>query len=176
MTGSAFAQNSATSSSAVLGTVQVPITIVNNEDLNFGTNMLRGIPSSIPANSYDAAEFFITGDAGDNVFFNIDPTVLLTLEAYPAQDLAGVVPAGGQATTMSVTTNSRIRYVDDAPSALVMAPVLHALSVPGTEPGDGVIGSGTGQMYLFVGGSVTPGPDQQRGSYAGTVNVSVQYQ
>jgi hypothetical protein len=41
--------------------------------------------------------------------------------------------------------------------------------------GDGVASDGLGQVYVWVGGSVTPTATQQRGSYSGTFTVSAAY-
>ncbi len=41
--------------------------------------------------------------------------------------------------------------------------------------GDGVASDGLGQAYLWIGGSVTPAAQQQRGSYSGTFTVGAAY-
>jgi hypothetical protein len=41
--------------------------------------------------------------------------------------------------------------------------------------GDGVANDGLGQLYLWIGGSVTPSSVQQRGAYSGTFTVSAAY-
>ena len=177
MTGTAMAQNSASATAPVVGTVQVPITIVNQQGMNFGNNLQRGVFATISVNTGSAARFFIQGDAGDLVAFTIDPTVTMTLDG-PGQVLAGVNPVGGQSTTMTLITHGKINEVNDPVGAVEIIPAPDPLSTPGTNPnfgGDGVVGSGTGQLYLFVGGDVTPAADQQRGSYAGTINVTVAY-
>jgi hypothetical protein len=178
MTGTAMAQNSASASSAVTGTVQVPLTMVNQQGLNFGNNLQRSTMSSISVNSAQAARFFIQGDAGDRVAFTIPPTVTLTLNSTETQTLAGVNAVGGQGTTLTVITHGKINTVNNPAGAVEILPAPDELSTPGTNPtfgGDGVVGSGTGQLYLFIGGDVTPSATQQRGAYAGTINVSVNY-
>jgi hypothetical protein len=41
--------------------------------------------------------------------------------------------------------------------------------------GDGVNSDGLGQVYVWIGGSVTPTATQQRGSYSGSFTVSAAY-
>ena len=176
MTGSAFAQNSASATAPVVGTVQVPISIVNQQGLNFGSSLARTVNATIPSTSLQAARFWVQGDAGDFVFFNVDPNVTLMLDPnLNPQALAGVNPVGGQATTMNVATSASIRHLNDATTSIAIVPNPHPLSQFGQDGGAFPAGSGMGQMYVYVGGSVTPGADQQRGSYSGTLNVAVNY-
>jgi hypothetical protein len=48
-----------------------------------------------------------------------------------------------------------------------------ALSADAT--GDGVNSDGLGQLYVWIGGSVSPTATQQRGSYSGSFTVSAAY-
>jgi hypothetical protein len=41
--------------------------------------------------------------------------------------------------------------------------------------GDGTNNDGLGQLYMWIGGSVSPSATQQRGSYTGTFTVSAAY-
>ncbi|MDB5034051.1 MAG: hypothetical protein JWQ98_1292, partial [Chlorobi bacterium] len=41
--------------------------------------------------------------------------------------------------------------------------------------GDGTNSDGLGQVYLWIGGSVSPTATQQRGNYTGTFTVSAAY-
>ncbi len=100
--------------------------------------------------------------------------MLVSLETGGAQDLAGVNVVGGQATTMTLTTASTIRHEDDASTSIAIVPNPHQLSTPGVND-DGSNAAGDGDLYLYVGGTMPVGVDQQRGSYAGTINVTVAY-
>jgi hypothetical protein len=177
LSGSAFAQNSSSASSSVTSTVQVPIQILNQQGLNFGSNLARTVNTTIAPTSTQSARFFVLGDAGDNVSFNVDPVVVLLIDPYVnAQALAGVNAVGGQSTTMNVTTSATIRHINDAATSIPIIPNPYPLSTPGPGGNDGgAQAAGNGQMYVYVGGSVTPSATQQRGSYSGVLNVAVNY-
>jgi hypothetical protein len=48
-------------------------------------------------------------------------------------------------------------------------------SLSSDASGDGVNNDGLGQLYLWIGGSLTSSATQQRGSYSGTFTVSAVY-
>src|SRR5687768_1798945 len=94
LSGSAFAQlnspqtgnNTATSTAAVTGTVQVPISIENLRGLDMG-ELNRNTPSVTgwdgggnPYNLNNTAKFEVLGDAGDNVLFTFEGPITLTLD------------------------------------------------------------------------------------------------
>ena len=188
VTGTASAQTLTNSASAtVTAGVVVPVTIENLTGMDFG-DLERGVPTTIVANTPQGASFHVLGDEGDNVVYNFPASFQLTLDNYGAntntQGDLGVVVVDNQTTVLNVTTNAYIRHMGplEYTGGLTaeVAPGLnnpHPLSAGAAQHGAAfdAANPGMGQMYLYVGGTVTPSADQQRGEYTGTLNVSVDY-
>ena len=188
VTGTASAQTLTNSASAtVTAGVVVPVTIENLTGMNFG-DLERGVTSTIVANTPQGASFHVLGDEGDNVVYNFPAAFPLTLDNHgpntnPQGEL-GVVVVDAQTTVLNVTTTAYLRHMgpgvyggglDAAVAPSVNNP--HPLSAGAAQHGGAfdAANPGMGQMYLYIGGSVTPSADQQRGEYTGTLNVSVDY-
>ncbi len=162
---SAFAQSATLTSTA---TIVTPITATAISPLAFGT-ITKGALATVVSTSSSAAAVSFSGDERDDITVTIPANVTITT-------------AGGAGGSMTVSlTRNGIRYTTlgnippngaqsiDASSGTVTV----ALSMD--NQGDAVNNDGLGQAYLWIGGTVTPGVQQQRGNYSGTFTVSAAY-
>ena len=133
----------------VTANVQVPITVTGAQDLDFG-NVIQGVPSTIAAASAQAGRFDVTGSPSTPVSLSF---------ALPANLVSGGnnLPIGSWTGTHN-TTNS--------PAGTGFTPS-GAATVATT--------SGTGNLFVFVGATVSPAPAQALGLYTGTVTLTVVY-
>lgn len=133
----------------VTANVQVPITVTGAQDLDFG-NVIQGVPSSIAATAAAAGRFDVTGS----------PTTPVSMSfALPANLTSGgnLLPIGSWDGNWN-TTNS--------PTGTGFTP--SGGSTAATT-------SGTGNLFVFVGATVSPGAAQALGVYTGTVTLTVIY-
>lgn len=133
----------------VTATVQVPITVTGAQDLNFG-NVVQGVPSTIAATAAAAGRFDVTGSPSTGVSMSF---------ALPANLTSGAnnLPIGSWTGNWNTTS---------------------------TPTGTGFVPSGgntaattsaTGNLFVFVGATVSPAAAQVLGNYAGTVTLTVIY-
>jgi hypothetical protein len=159
----AGAQTASVTSSA---TIVTPITATATAPLAFGT-ISKGSTSSVDATSSSAAAVTFSGDESDNITISVPSSV-------------SIATTSGAGATMTVTVN-RAALRGNTINAQGSASVLDASSgavtaaLSGDGAGDGVNNDGLGQLYVWIGGAVTPSTTQQRGSYSGTFTVSAAY-
>jgi hypothetical protein len=159
----AFAQSASVTSTA---TIVTPITASAAAPLAFGT-ISKGATASVAATSSQAAQVLFSGDEADNVTISVPST-------------ATISTTSGAGSSMTVTIN-RAALRSNTSNAQGTATTLDASSGSATTAlsadasGDGVNSDGLGQVYVWIGGSVTPSATQQRGSYSGTFTVSAAY-
>jgi hypothetical protein len=133
----------------VTATVQVPITVTGAQDLNFG-NVIQGVPSTIDATAAAAGRFDVTGSPSTGVNMSF---------ALPTNLTSGAnnLPIGswtGNWSTVASPTGT------------------------GFTPSGGSTAATTsagGNLFVFVGATVSPGAAQALGAYAGTVTLTVIY-
>lgn len=162
-TVSGFAQSASVTSTA---TIVTPITAQATAPLAFGT-ISKGATASVAATSAQAGAVTFGGDESDNITVTVPSSATITTSS-------------GAGSSMTVTIN-RAALRSNTTSAQAGASSLDASSGSATTAlsadgsGDGVANDGLGQLYLWIGGSVTPTAVQQRGSYSGTFTVSAAY-
>lgn len=137
-----------------LAQVLTALQVAADEDLDFGLvvqGIAKTVDPSAPASGTTSGQFTITGQPSQ--------AVSVTFTLLPATLTSGV-------NTLPITYTG----------------VHHTSSTPGGgtafTPSTGVNStplSGTGNLYIFLGGTVTPGGGQASGSYSGTVTMEVAY-
>jgi len=140
------AQNNA--SINVTAAVQQPITVTAASPLDFGT-VFPGVPKGVALVSGSAGRFTVTGQASAPV------------------SLSFVVPANltfGVGNNLPITFTGSWNGINDPAGAGVGFAGVTAATF-----------SGTGNLYVFLGGTVTPSVSQAAGAYVGTVQMTVTY-
>ncbi len=130
--------------------VQAPINVTANQNLDFG-NVFPGVNATIAATAAAAGSFSITGQASApaKMTFTLPPTLASGVNTLTI----------GTWTGYWNTINSQVGGTAFIPSAAV---------TPGTF-------SATGNMFTFVGATVTPPSNQPAGTYTGSVTLTVTY-
>ena len=137
-----------------VATVLSALTVTGTNDLNFG-NVTPGTPVTVDkATVGDAGEFSVTGS----------PAAEVTLDFTLPDSLR---TAGGDA--MDVVFATTDASYDDGTGGGQTAPaaVINPLITETTNIGGG------GDITIWVGGQVDPGPSQTGGAYAGTITLTV---
>ncbi len=153
----ATAQNAATvSADAVV--VTVGMTIATLSELNFGS-VPKGVATTVAPNLAAAGEWQITGNS--NAFVNISftlPTQLTNIQAQPGS-------------TMPISFG--------AASALWRRATNNPAGATAFNPSVGTVGrlgpTANPNMYIWIGGTVTPAAAAKPGIYQGTIIVSLSY-
>lgn len=133
-----------------LATVYTPITVTGARNLDFGT-VFPGVAKSIPVANANSGRFDLTGQNSGNV--NVTFTLPTNLTSG-----ANTLPIGTW-TGCHNATNATAGCTAFTPSASASAMAF----------------SGTGSLFVWVGGTVTPAAAQAAGSYTGTVALTVSY-
>jgi len=160
---SAVAQSASVSATA---TVLTPISAVPTAPLAFGT-ISKGSTTMVLATTSSAGAVVFNGDESDNI------TITL-----PASATMQTLSGGGA--TMAVTLN-RAALRTNTIAAQNGSATLDASNGSATATlssdasGDGVNSDGLGQLYLWIGGAVSPNMTQQQGAYSGNFTVSASY-
>jgi len=172
LTGSVFAQASAS------GTVAVPLVIETVRSLNLGTisrdgtqvgNIIRNVVAGVNAAPVQSAGFRIKGDLLDDVKITSASSVL-TWNSGSASQTTGPIAQ----TTTIIGSNFQFRLAGAVvnPASYTSNVTLNqAWPLDRTQPG----ASGIGYEEVMVGGDWTIAPDQQQGTYTGTVDITVAY-
>jgi hypothetical protein len=144
----AVAQSNSASITAT-AVVQQPINVVGAANLAFG-NVFPGVNATVPLTGAGAGRFDVTGQASApvNLAFTALPTDLVLL----SNNLPVSFTAGYNGTNSAAGATS-------------------------FAPGGGAATSlsGTGALFVFLGGTVTPAVNQVAGTYTGTVTLQVTY-
>ncbi|MGH7704183.1 MAG: DUF4402 domain-containing protein [Gemmatimonadales bacterium] len=145
----AFGQTNSASITAT-ALVQQPINVTGAVQLDFG-RVFPGVNKSVVVTSASAGRFDVTGQASApaNLSFVLPATLTSAGNNLPIGSWAGHWN----------TTNNATTGTNFTPSA-------------GLTP---VTFSGTGGLFTFVGGTVTPAVSQAAGTYTGTVTLTVTY-
>ncbi len=134
------------------GTVLTPITVTGT-NLSFGTSIFPGINKSVARTSADAASFTISGEASKEV-----------------------------TATFTLPTNL-VKGADNLPISFSTTDGGHSTSSTGQstatafDPNSGVTTtlSTTGNLYIWLGGTVSPAHNQAAGAYTGDITISLVY-
>lgn len=150
-------QNAATvSADAVV--VTVGMTIATLSQLNFGS-VPKGVATTVAPNQAAAGEWQVTGNA--NAFVNISftlPTQLVNIQAQPGSTMP---------ISFSATSALWRRANNNPAGANAFNPAVGALGRFGPNPNNNV--------YIWIGGTVTPAATAKPGIYQGTIIVSLSY-
>ncbi len=145
----AQAQNNATMN--VTANVFRPITVAADRNLVFGNVFPGQGAQGMALGSPAAGHFSITGEPSASV------------------SMAFVVsPLSQGANTLPLTLNATYNTVDNAAGTSIVtfvAPTATTLS-----------GGASGQLFVYVAGTVTPAANQVAGNYSGTIQLTVIYQ
>ena len=132
-------------------TVLAPITVTAGNDLAFG-NVTPGVAKTVGVTAAGAGTFSVSGTAST--------PVSLTFTLPTNLNSGGNLLPIGSWTGHHNTTNAPTGGTNFTPSAS---------ATPATT-------SGSGNLYVFVGATVTPGFPQTAGSYTGSVQMTVVYE
>lgn len=133
-----------------LATVYTPITVTGNRALDFGT-VFPGVAKTIAVAAATSGQFQLGGQASGNVNLTFTlPTNLI--------NGANNLPIGTW-TGCTSPTNTTAGCTAFTPSGTATASAF----------------SGAGALWVFVGGTVTPGAAQAAGNYTGTVTLTAAY-
>jgi hypothetical protein len=133
-----------------LATVYTPITASGNRALDFGT-VFPGVAKTIAVAAATSGQFQLGGQASGNVNLTFTlPTNLI--------NGANNLPIGTW-TGCTSPTNTTAGCTAFTPSGTATASAF----------------SGAGALWVFVGGTVTPGAAQAAGNYTGTVTLTAAY-
>ncbi len=165
MAANANAQTASTSVKST-ATIVTPLTATTTAPLAFGT-ITKGQKATINADASNAGAFYFSGDAEDEITISIPSEVTISTTS-------------GAGASMTVTLNrSGVRMNDKNQIPSSKTKDFSSGSTTGElskdNQGDGTHFDGLGQLYVWIGGEVTPAASQQRGSYEGTFTVSAAY-
>ena len=131
-------------------TVMQPINVVGAVNLAFGS-VFPGVARTVAVNAAGAGRFDITGQASAPVFVSFVLPANLT---SGANNLPIGTWTGHRNTVNNPTTGTNF-----TPSAALTAATFSA----------------TGQLFTFIGATVTPATNQAAGVYNGTIQITVTY-
>jgi hypothetical protein len=139
--------------------VTVGMTIATVRDLNFGT-VIKGVPTTVLPAAATAGEWQVSGSANAFVIISFTlPTQLTNLQALP-----------GSTMPISFNATSAIwrRSTNDPTGGNIFNPAVGAVGRLGPPPNF--------NMYVWLGGTVSPAPAAKPGIYQANVVVSLIYQ
>lgn len=139
-----------TASIQATATVMQPINVTGAVNLAFG-NVFPGIAQTVTVSAAGAGRFDVTGQASAPVLVSF---VLPTNLTAGANNLPIGAWTGHRNTVNNPTTGTNF-----IPSAATTAATFSA----------------TGQLFVFVGATVTPATNQAAGAYSGTIQMTVTY-
>jgi len=146
----ATAAQAQSASIQALATVYTPITVAGNRNLDFG-NVFPGVAKTIAIAAPTSGQFQLGGQASGNV--NLTFTLPTNLTSG-----ANNLPIGTW-TGCHAATNNTTGCTTFTPSGSATASAF----------------SGTGALFVWVGGTVTPAANQAAGTYNGTVTLTAAY-
>jgi hypothetical protein len=145
-------------------TVLTALTVTADSALRFGTDVLQGIPLAVSEASNDSSAVFrIAGAAGKQV------SVYLALPEYLSHT------TGGQDRMVIAFSSADAAYND------ATAPLPQPEDVGATADQDPhnmpalTLNAGSGDMAIFLGGTIYPTVDQTAGAYQADIVLTVAY-
>jgi spore coat protein U-like protein len=147
----ASAGNAQTGQITASANVLPSITVTGAQNLDFG-NVTPGVASTVAVTAATAGRFDLLGQAAApvNLTFSLPTTLASGLNTLPIGTWTGRV------NTSNVPTGG----TSFTPSASAQAATF----------------SGAGELWVFLGGTVTPASNQTPGLYTGTVTLTAVYQ
>ena len=159
LAGPAAAQTPTAAVTADAVVVTVGMTIATLSDLNFGT-VIKGVSTTLRPTAATAGSWQVTGSA--NAFLIITftlPTTLTNIQALPGS-------------TMPITFNATAarwnRATNNAGAGTPFNPAVGTVGRLGPPPSP--------NMYVWIGGTVSPAAAAKPGIYRGNVILSLVYQ
>ncbi len=146
--------------------IETPVTGSSLSALEFGT-LPKGETSTVAASASGAACLVFSGDASDQISVTLPETATMSTNS----GAGGEITVSLDRAQMMAGTHENIANADALDGSAGSA----TLALSGDDDGDGTVGDGLGQAWLWVGGSATPAAHQQQGSYSGTFTVTVAY-
>ena len=139
--------------------VTVGMTISTLRDLNFGT-VIKGVPSTILPTAVNAGEWQVSGSANAFVIVSFTlPTQLTNIQALPGSTMP--IAFSGVSAIWRRSTNNPV-------GGTVFNPAIGAVGRLGPPPNF--------NMYIWIGGTVSPAAAAKPGIYGGNVILSLVYQ
>ncbi len=160
---STFAQSASLS---VTATVLTPISGVPTAPLAFGA-ITKGSTTTIAPTTASAGAVIFNGDEGDNITITLPATATMGTTAGGGANMSVALNRAGLRANTTSAQNGGVTLDASSGSATAM------LSSDGS--GDGVNNDGLGQLYLWIGGAVSPNMTQQQGAYSGNFTISASY-
>jgi hypothetical protein len=150
-TATAHAQNS--DFITARATVLTPLAVVGDADLDFG-NVFPGVPATVAVTDPTAGHFTVNGadNAGVDITFALPTDLVFGANLLPIASWTGV----------HNTTNAAAGGTAFTPSAAVEVSRLST-------------GASPGELYVFIGATVTPAATQPAGLYTAPVTMTVVY-
>jgi len=149
----------AASVSADAVVVTTGMTVATLQDLNFGT-VIKGVSTSVLPTAVIAGEWQISGSANAFVIISFTlPTQLTNIQALPGSTMP---------ITFSATSAIWRRATNNPVGGNLFNPATGAVGRLGPPPNP--------NMYIWLGGTVTPAPTAKPGIYQGNIVVSLIYQ
>lgn len=146
-TAEAQSNNASISATAL---VQAPISVTAGRDLAFG-NVFPGLNSTVAVTDPNSGRWDVTGQMGASVQLTFG--LPATLSGPTTMPIATYTAHWNQ-------SNSPVGGTDFTPSA---------------APTNAQLDPVTGQLYVFIGATVSPAANQPAGLYGGTLSMTVVY-
>jgi hypothetical protein len=164
MGGSATVQAQDVATGSATATVLTALTVTADSAVRFGSDVLQGVPVSVSEASNDSSGVFrIAGAAGKQV------SVYLALPEYLSHT------TGGQ-DRMVIAFGSADAAYNDATAPL---PQPETAGATGDQDPHNMpaltLNAGSGDMAIFLGGSIYPTADQTAGAYQADIVLTVAY-
>jgi len=149
----ASAQTTASDNIQVTGTVAGALTVTGGNDLQFGI-IIPGLARTIQPTDPGAGTFVVNGEGG--------ASVQLTFPALPTF-IGNGTPADNIPLALSLVYNT----VNDATTGTTINP---SVTTPTTA-----LEAVSGDLFIFLGGTVTPAGAQAAGAYTNTFTLQAAY-
>jgi len=162
----ATAANAQSASVTSTATIVTPITANATAPLAFGT-INKGATTTVASTTASAGAVTFSGDASDDITVSVPATATIATTSGAGANMTVTISRGS---LRGNTTNSQ-----GTAAALDASSGTATTALSGDGSGDGVNNDGLGQVYIWIGGAVTPTATQQRGTYTGTFTVSASY-
>lgn len=144
----ALAQSSASDDATVTANVLAALTVTAEQNLDFG-NIAQGDNVVVDVTDGSAGKFSVTGESATNVTLTYNT-------------LSNLADGGGN--TLPFSQDVQVNSTSDDPSGA------SALTSGATQSLNG-----SGNLYVYLGGTVTADASQAAGSYSGTFTLTAEY-
>lgn len=145
--GAARAQASDSENATITADVIAALSLAKNQNLAFG-DVAQNTSGTVEVTDAAAVKFTITGEPSKNITFTLTSPANLV---------------DGAANTLPFSDDIQYNTADDPATANVL------------NDGATIAINGTGNLYVYLGGTVTAGGAQVTAAYSGTYTVQVDY-